>query len=1841
VSGKIADILPLSFGQETLYIHALTNVSSNDPYVVQARFRFDPPVDAGAVRQAVVGLLDRHPNLRSCFRHERLEQPVQIIPHQVTLPWTELEWSGCDETEQAARLSRLQAEDRANRFDLAHAPLMRATLVRDRAGADLMLTFHHILLDGWSMPILTRELAALYAGEALPPPVPFRQYFAWLSQQDPGPARSAWQAALADLPHPTRLPPATGSQPGELTATLPVELSVALVARAREAGVTLNTFAQAAWALVLAEMTGSGDVVFGAVVSGRPPELPGMEVTVGQFANAVPVRVRLLAGETVRQLVVRIQAEQLRLAGYHHVRLAEVQAATGLGELYDTVLAFENYPGNRDDDLAAGAVRLVDVRDGTHVRLALAMAVDGERLMVRLMGRDRGGLPAVRDRLVRVLTALAGDLGAPVRDVRIPSPPDQPAVRSVPASPAPTRAAATDLEKQLCGLFAAVLGIPGVGPEENFFALGGHSLLAIRLAARIKSTMGTEVPVSMLLAAPTPAGLAAALDSAGGPEPSRSLDPLITLRAGGDRVPLFCLHPGFGLGWSYASLLPHLPLDLPVHALQSPVLSGTTGLPGSIEQVAEDYLPRIRAIQPHGPYLLLGRSFGGPVAYQLAVLLRRQCEEVGLLAILDAMPAPAEYVAQPIDPGELEQATLRTLLRNVTTGPPPPSGLDRAQVYATVRDLHQALADWSDQRLDLLVDVCANHIRLTQAWRPPAYDGVVTLFSATADPGIMSAEDKIAAWRRTAAEVEVHELACAHSEVLQPVPASQIGAVVAASLEWEEYEFPVSPSQARLLVADRLHPGSLQYNVPVGFAVSGPFDVAAFGRALDALVARHEALRTTFRIGGSSEPVQVVAARAKAELRVESGVDADEVGAWMHAEAARPFDVAIGSLLRCTIYRLTDGSHRILLSAHHLVCDAWSLQVMLRELAATYRAGHHDRPPLPIQYPDFAAWQADRLARGEYDEAVAHWVTRLRDAPPTLALPTDRPRAAVRSPGGGTVCFTLPAATRDRVAELALACGGTTFMALLAAYIAFLSRLSGQDDLVVGVPVAGRDRVDLQDMVGMLTNTLAVRVSRSADSTLRQLIEQVRGELFAGAPYQEAPFDAVVDALATDREPSHDPLVQVMFGYDDDTELVLTLPDARVERVDITVDAAKFDLVLYVERRGADLSAQLSYRSELFDHDTVAGWADSFQTLLAGLLADPDAPVTTADFVAADEQRQVLRAADRTAEAAPATGPLMPEQVVRHAAERPDANALVCGDMRLTYRELLTRADRLAARLRAHGVGPDVRVGLLLPRGAEQVVATLGVLRAGGAFVPLEPADPPARLAYLVADSGARLVVANDATAARAGELDVPVVLVGAAGPTDVDLGVPDPHDLAYVIYTSGSTGMPKGVAVEHGALANLAAAAQRITGVTAGDRMLQFFSFGFDGAVADLALAWTAGAELHLAQEQERLGDALFATLDRAGITYTCLPPAAAMTLPRPGELSALRTVFVGGEAMPAELVRRLSAPGRRVANVYGPTEATVYSTSVDVRPGSPVPIGRAIPGGRTYVLDRRLRVVPTGVVGEIYVAGALLARGYIGRPGMTAERFVADPYGPSGSRMYRTGDLGRYGADGMLYCLGRSDSQVKVRGFRIELGEVEAALVAHPAVSAAVVAAHGDGADGRLVAYVVGAGGHRAPEAALRAYLGDRLPGHLVPEAFVHLGELPVNRSGKVDRSRLPEPLATRPELAQSYVPAATESERRVAGVWARVLGHDRIGIHDNFFELGGNSVRLLTVCAALRETEPGLELVDLFRHPTIAALAAHLDRRMSGRGSIDAIQRGSDRRERLAAAAHRRHTREGTSR
>jgi amino acid adenylation domain-containing protein len=1120
---------------------------------------------------------------------------------------------------------------------------------------------------------------------------------------------------------------------------------------------------------------------------------------------------------------------------------------------------------------------------------------------------------------------------------------------------------------------------------------------------------------------------------------------------------------------------------------------------------------------------------------------------------------------------------------------------------------------------------------------------------------------------------------------------------------YEEYEFPVSPVQARLLVLDRLHPGSIQYHVPAGFAVDGPLDLPALTAALGGLVRRHESLRTVFRpLDG--EYVQVVANRAEPAVRVAAAIPAAAAEVVMLAEAARPFHVDRGPLLRCSVYPVTDGTYRILLSVHHLVCDGWSLRVMLRELAESYRAAVRgltvSRAPLPVQYPDYAAWQREQVTTGGYADAVAWWADYLRGAPGVLDLPTRQPRPAVQTTAAEVVRFELPPALSDQLARLAEQRRTTPFAAAFAVFNAFLGRLTGAEDLVVGVPVSGRDLPELHGMVGMLANTLALRTSLHGNPTFGELLGRVHEMLNLTRPYHGAPFDAVVDAVAPERTLSHDPVVQVAFAYDDDDELEgeLDLDGARVRRVGLVLETAKFDLLLHIERvlnervlnervlnerapierASGGLAGQIVYRSDLFDAETVRHWASCFTVLLDSLTSQPDQPVTAASILSPADRARVLR--DFNGTEVPVPGRFPHDLIAEQARTRPAGIALVHGDTVLSYRDLLARADRLAERLRSAGVGPEVPVGICLPRSADMAIAALAVLRAGGAFLPLDPEQPPARLGSMLGSARARLVITAPETAGLVAGSGVPTAVL-SAGAAEFPAGMPAagmpaagmpaagmpaagrpahpalrPANIAYVLFTSGSTGVPKGVMIEHRALANLVTAAWSEMPMTAADRVLQHASFGFDMAVADIFCAWAAGAELHIAGPEERLGAALSARLSDSRISYVLLPPSAAMSVPHaPGALPELRTMLVGGEAFPPELARRWLAPGRRVLNGYGPTETTVCATVAELRAEQPVTIGSPLPNTRAYLLDRRLSPVPVGVVGEVYLAGEGVGRGYVNAAALTAERFIANPYGAPGSRLYRTGDLAWYTPDGRLAFQGRADNQVKIRGFRIELGEIEAALLSHPAIAEAAVVASGAADGRRLVAYLAGRGGATPAVRDLRAWLAERLPGHMLPEAVVFLDRLPVSRAGKIDRARLPAPPASRPELGLSYVAPATDTQRRLAGIWARVLGLDLVGVHDNFFDLGGNSVRLLAVLTALADRDAavgaadragGVTLVDLFRYPTVAELAAWLDqqcgqergsqeRGSQERGSQerDSQERGGQEPERDAAARHGR--------
>ncbi len=1030
--------------------------------------------------------------------------------------------------------------------------------------------------------------------------------------------------------------------------------------------------------------------------------------------------------------------------------------------------------------------------------------------------------------------------------------------------------------------------------------------------------------------------------------------------------------------------------------------------------------------------------------------------------------------------------------------------------------------------------------------------------------------------------------------------------------------FPLSFAQERMWFLHTVDPRSPLYNIPAAVRLAGALDEEALRRALLAIVERHEVLRTRIEVlrgqpfAIPSPPDLEVACE---DLRSRPGEEREaELARRVAEESLRPFDLTRGPLLRATLLRLGDRDHALLLCMHHIVSDGWSMSVLFRELEALYGAFAAGRPsplpPLPIQYADFAHWQRERLQGETLAEQLVYWTRQLAHPPSVLELPADRPRPAAQTFRGAAVEGGFGPEVRAGLHRLAQGEGATLFMVLLAAFKVLLRRCSGQTDLLVGCPVANRTRAELEGLVGFFVNTLVLRTDLSGDPTFRELVGRVKAVALEAYAHQDLPFEKLVGALNPERALSHSPLFQVVFNLQN-APLRLHQEGLTVSALNTATGTAKFDLTLFVTDTPRDLRASIAYSTDLFDRGTVERLLGHYGRLLEGVVADPDCRISALPLLSEEERRQVLVEWNRTERELPRDATLA--GLFEAQVERtPDAVAVVFEGESVSYRELNRRANRLAHRLRTLGVAPEVRVGVCTERSLEMVVALLGVLKAGGAYVALDPGYPEARLSFMLADAAVPVLLTQARLVASLPPLPARVVLLDAeeetaAGEADANPGIAtSPQGLAYVIYTSGSTGQPKGAMNTHAGICNRLLDMQERHRLSPADRVLQKAPFSFDVSVWEFFWPLTTGARLVLARPEGHKDSAyLVRLIEEEGITAVHFVPSMLRAfLAEPGVpgLETLRLVFSGGEPLTRELQELFfSRSAAELHNLYGPAEAAVDVTSWACRCGDDrglVPIGRSLANNRAYVLDDRLQPVPIGVVGELYLGGVQVGRGYLERPDLTAERFVPDPFGGvAGARLYRTGDLVRRLDDGSLEYRGRIDHQVKVRGFRIELGEIEAALEGHPQVRAAAVTVREDTpGDRRLVAYVAGEAG--APE--LRAYLQGKVPGYMVPAVFVRLDALPLNPSGKVDRRALPAPEGL-VEAGEAYEGPRTRAEEVLARIWAEVLRVEAVGIRDNFFALGGDSILSLQVLA--RASDAGLRLSpkQIFQHQTVAELAA----------------------------------------
>jgi amino acid adenylation domain-containing protein len=1045
---------------------------------------------------------------------------------------------------------------------------------------------------------------------------------------------------------------------------------------------------------------------------------------------------------------------------------------------------------------------------------------------------------------------------------------------------------------------------------------------------------------------------------------------------------------------------------------------------------------------------------------------------------------------------------------------------------------------------------------------------------------------------------------------------------------------PLSVAQERLWVLDQLDPGKPFANIPRAFRIRGRLDVEALRCALYAICERHEVLRSVFGLVDGN-PVQVAAVSPTTSLPIVDlsalAEEAREAEALRLAEedAWTPFDLAREPLLRTKLLRLGAEDHVLFLTVHHIVFDAPSTDIFDRELEELYQAYRDKQPPLlrplPIQYADFAVWQREWLSGRVLEEQLSYWKHQLEGAPAVLELPSSRRHPPESTFRGATETVSIGRELTEAIRLFSQREGATLFMSLLAAFQVLLLRHSGRGDIAVGSPVSGRNRSNLERLIGLFANPLVFRTGLSGDPPFRELLRRVREVAVEAYANEEVPFERLIEELKPERTLSHAPLFQVLLTLQNASAAPLRLADLSVTPLPLRAEIARYDLTLSFTDRKEEMSASLQYNTDLFQAATARRMLAHLKVLLGGIVEDPARRLSHLPLMGAEERHQVLVEWNQTEVEYPKE--MTVHRLFEEQAKRtPDAVAVELEGEGLTYEELHRRSNRLARYLQGLGVGPEVLVGLCVERSLNMVVALLGILKAGGAYLPLDPAYPAERLRHMLEDSDAALVMTDRAVASSVSMSSARTVVFDTlwdaiAEQSDESLeSVVAPHSLAYVIYTSGSAGRPKGVEIEHRSLANYARYIGELYALRPGDRCLQFASLSFDASAGEIFSTLSSGATLVLrTEEMIATAAAFFAKCREWKLTAVDLPTsywheliasASAESLALP---ESLRLVVFGGEkAFPDRLAQwqERAAEGVRFLNGYGPSEATVAATFWELSVGGlksgsrTVPIGRPIANARTYVLDETLQPVAAGILGELYIGGVGLARGYRKRPDLTTERFIQDPFRGGGERLYRTGDRVRYRSDGNLEYFGRADEQVKLRGFRVEPGEVETALRAHPAVREAAVVLKGEAAHQRLVAYLVQREGETPLATDLRSFLKRTLPDFMIPAAFVTLAALPLTPNGKVDRKALPELGGARPGLERKYVAPRDLVEIKLARLWQRVLNLDRVGMQDDFFELGGHSLLAVRLLFEVEKSfDRRLPLSVIFDAPTVGQLASLL--------------------------------------
>jgi amino acid adenylation domain-containing protein len=1044
--------------------------------------------------------------------------------------------------------------------------------------------------------------------------------------------------------------------------------------------------------------------------------------------------------------------------------------------------------------------------------------------------------------------------------------------------------------------------------------------------------------------------------------------------------------------------------------------------------------------------------------------------------------------------------------------------------------------------------------------------------------------------------------------------------------------FPASRAQQRLWFIDRLEGGSVGYRISVAIRLLGTLNLEWLQESLDCIVQRHEVLRTVF-VSDDSDPLQQIAAEASFSLRVidlaqyERAQAEKQICLHKIEEAQAHFDLRKGPLIRGRLLRLAAQEHVLLVTMHHIVSDGWSMNIFVRELSELYSAHREGRShrlePMPIQYADYAQWQRELLSGEPLEKQLGYWRMRLAGIAPQVNLPTDRPRPESQTYRGGNVPVALGPQLSSKLRAFSQHHGVTLFMTLYAGWAVLLSRLSGEQEIVIGTPIANRQRAELEALIGIFVNTLVLRIELRDDLRVDELIAQVKELTLEAYDHQDVPFEQIVEALQPQRSLSRNPLFQVMFGLHNvprtDPEfsgLISTLEDGVDE-------PSVFDLFLSMEERGEEVAGTLNFAMDLFDRETVDRWVRCYIRLLSEIAEHDHIRIGDLPILPDVERRQIIESFNATE--APYPQEKLVQELFEEQVERtPQAQAAVYEGQCVTYAELNRRANQLARYLKDKGIGPDQLVGICVERSVEMIVGVLGILKAGAAYLPLDPNYPAERLAFMLEDAAPRIILTKKELQAELSATQAEVLVLETKSKETVgyaeanlpaaELGL-SAEKLVYVIYTSGSTGRPKGTAMAHHSMVNLIEW-HRKTLSAEGRRVLQFAALSFDVAFQEIFSTLCTGGTLVLLDEWVRRdAGALAEFLNRNSVQTLFVPPLMLQSLAEYCQTActvptSLLDVITAGEQLrisPEIMGFFERLPGCRLHNHYGPTESHVVTAlTLSGNPGEwpTLPaIGRPISNIQIYVLDRRRQPVPVGVAGEIYIGGAGVARGYLGRPDLTQERFIVDPFSAKGpARLYKTGDLGRWRADGTLEYLGRNDNQVKIRGFRIELGEIEVQLMRHKEVKEAAVVLREDiPGEKRLVAYVTSRDESSVSVEELRAHLAAALPDHMVPGAIVSLEHLPLTPSGKLDRRALPAP-ASEAYASQEYEAPQGAIEEAIAGIWQKLLRVERVGRRDNFFDLGGHSLLATRVSTHIgAELDMDIPLRLMFERPTVEELGA----------------------------------------